>query len=547
MGKTPEYEREVSGFRLQPGSTRADYEAVLKKYREQGRPDAIHPAEEVCSREVMRTDGRQPRILLTNVKQLELLLTRQVDVELFDHARLDFIVFDEAHTFTGIQGAETACLIRRLRKFCGREARDTVCVATSATIVDERDPDAARKFASRFFGVEADDVVCVHEEYQDDAWADQRTLPSAPAADVKELLARALVAVDAETPDAEIRAVYQQLTGLPLEGDVWQDALHRALQANELAYQVRQALEKPRPLDVLLKDLRERLGRVLSEEELLTYLALGAAAFHEGRPLFRPVLHGFVRGIPGAVVTFPQGNEPRLWLSSEDEIASHGGQDNLWRVPAYTCTTCGQHYFVTHLKDFEFTGAEPGGGELAEGGSWYWGTLDKDHGGCRVVLVDQVLSQGEDDELEEERWSHPLFFCRHCGSAHPEETGRCQGCGAVSEMVKLFAVRTKSKSSGFLSSCVSCSATSLDIQSALSVARASPPWLPSDRFSILRKAMKNDAVVNQRFSGSTRTSLPIVFAYRAVPTERKPTAYSRLSAWVHLKFWTCIWKTSRFS
>ena len=122
------------------GSSRADYQAVLKNYRDAGRPDAVHPAEEVCSRERMRTPGSQPRILLTNVKQLELLLTRQMDVELFAGARLDFLVFDEAHTFTGINGAETACLIRRLRRFCGRDADQTTCVATSATIVDETDP-----------------------------------------------------------------------------------------------------------------------------------------------------------------------------------------------------------------------------------------------------------------------------------------------------------------------------------------------------------------------------------------------------------------------
>jgi len=218
VGKTPEHEREVSGHRLQPGSSRADYEAVLNRYREQGRPDAVHPAEELCSREMMRTEGKQPRILLTNVKQLELLLTRQIDVELFDHVRLDFLVFDEAHTFTGIQGAETACLIRRLRKFCGRGAQDTVCVATSATIVDERDPDAARKFASRFFGVHADEVECVHEEYQDDEWGVERKLPPAPRGDCGELLSRTLKAVDSENPDGEIRAVYQVLTGLPLEG-----------------------------------------------------------------------------------------------------------------------------------------------------------------------------------------------------------------------------------------------------------------------------------------------------------------------------------------
>ena len=79
-------------------------------------------------------------------------------------------MFDEAHTFTGISGAETACLIRRLRRFCGRNASQTTCVATSATIVDKNYPDAARNFASRFFGVSAESVVMVNEEYQRDEW-----------------------------------------------------------------------------------------------------------------------------------------------------------------------------------------------------------------------------------------------------------------------------------------------------------------------------------------------------------------------------------------
>src|SRR3990172_1331235 len=111
VGKTPDREAEVAGLRQKPGSSRADYLAALE---EQKHGESVHPPEEVCSREVMRTPGRQPRILLTNVKQLELLLTRQQDVSLFTDARLDFLVFDEAHTFSGAQGAETACLIRRL-------------------------------------------------------------------------------------------------------------------------------------------------------------------------------------------------------------------------------------------------------------------------------------------------------------------------------------------------------------------------------------------------------------------------------------------------
>lgn len=459
IGKTPEYEREVSGHRLQPGSTRADYEAVLRQYREQGRPDAVHPAEEMCSREKMRTAGSQPRILLTNVKQLELLLTRQVDVELFDNARLDFLVFDEAHTFTGIQGAETACLLRRLRTFCGRDEHNSICIATSATIVDERDPDAGRRFASRFFGTPADQVVCVHEEYEADPWQKHRQMPAEPAGDLSELLKRTLVAVDSENADAEIKSIYQQLTGWPLGEGPWQEALYDALTQNELAFQIRNIIHRPQHLDMLLYNLSTQVDRDISEEELLCYLALGAAATSDGRAVFRPVLHAFVRGIPGAVVTFPTGSDgPKLWLSSEDEIAAQNGSNQMWRVPVHTCTTCGQHYYVAWLKDYSFKGAHPEGGQLADGGQVYWEALNKDHGGKRAVLVDRVINRDEDAELEQENWSAPLYFCRHCGSAHQEDVGRCQNCGATSSLVKLFAVRSNPKNVGYLSSCISCTA-----------------------------------------------------------------------------------------
>src|SRR6185436_8267507 len=96
VGKTPERRADVAGERLPIGSSKADYENALERARGQNRPTAVHPPEERCSREEIRTPGQQPRVLLTNVKQLELLLTRQSDIELFDNAMLDFLVFDEA-------------------------------------------------------------------------------------------------------------------------------------------------------------------------------------------------------------------------------------------------------------------------------------------------------------------------------------------------------------------------------------------------------------------------------------------------------------------
>ena len=178
---------------------------------------------------MMRTPGRQPRILLTNVKQLELLLTRQRDIQLFADARLDFLVFDEAHTFTGALGAETACLIRRLRAFCGAGADQTTCVATLATIVDHESPEAARSFAARFFGVPTDAVQTVGEDYGEEVWATPRFTPSGPGQDAADILDRCVLAVDdEEDPDAAVRSAYRALSGDSLpEGD-WPGALHAA-------------------------------------------------------------------------------------------------------------------------------------------------------------------------------------------------------------------------------------------------------------------------------------------------------------------------------
>ena len=177
VGKTPEKEAQVDGERLPAGSSQADYLARLAQLRKAGQTTILRPAEECASREVMRKPGGQPRILLTNTKMLELLLTRGKDVHLFDNAPLEFMVFDEAHTFRGAQGAETACLIRRLRTFCGRDSEQTVCIATSATMADpEEGLEAGKTFARRFFGVDGDNVELIGEIYDDirfnrlDAW-----------------------------------------------------------------------------------------------------------------------------------------------------------------------------------------------------------------------------------------------------------------------------------------------------------------------------------------------------------------------------------------
>ena len=155
---------------------------------------------------------------------------------MFADVRLNFLVFDEAHTFAGAQGSETACLIRRLRAFCSRKAQDTVCIATSATIADQRNHDAARDFASRFFGVAREMVVTVSEAYEAEVWAGARITPPKPK-DASRLLTDCVKAVEDEENDgAAVHTVYRALTGAELAKGAWPEALYDALALNEVTH-----------------------------------------------------------------------------------------------------------------------------------------------------------------------------------------------------------------------------------------------------------------------------------------------------------------------
>ena len=74
-----------------------------------------------------------------------------------------------------------------------------------------------------------------------------------------------------------------------------------------------------------------------------------------------------------------------------------------------TCTTCGQHYFISFLKDFQFLGKKPGGGE-ADGDSYYWEPLEESQGGNRVVLIDHLVGGSKDEDLDEHNLSSCTLF-----------------------------------------------------------------------------------------------------------------------------------------
>ena len=185
-------------------------------------------------------------------------------------------------------------------------------------------------------------------------------------------------------------------------------------------------------------------------------------------------MHAFVRGISGAVVTFPEveaesvdgagdgrggdgDGAARLWLAAEDEIEQTGA-GKYAHLSVLTCTSCGQHYYATALKDFEYLGRAPGGGEAAPGGDSYWEPLEEAQGGVRVVLVDHIVGGADDEDLDQRDRLAAVYLCRHCGALHPEDEGRCLHCGAATRKVKLYAPQHKESNPGKLTSCVSCGA-----------------------------------------------------------------------------------------
>lgn len=153
---------------LYTGDTLHNPDEALIAYREATGRDQPYDSELISREEIQQNP---PDILMTNYVMLELLLTRFEDRRLFPpwHAGvLRFLVLDEVHTYTGKQGADVACLIRRLKQHTNTTGK-LRCIATSATISSEDEQTATRlisDFAGRLFGESFDPAQVVGEMYR---------------------------------------------------------------------------------------------------------------------------------------------------------------------------------------------------------------------------------------------------------------------------------------------------------------------------------------------------------------------------------------------
>ncbi len=436
VGSVAQSDEDATLVRALPaGATRADYIAAVNAAVREER--IVAPPEERYSEAAIR--AHPPRILLTNVNQLELLLTRGSDLGLFTRAPLRFLVFDEAHTYAGATGAEVACLIRRLRAFCGKRADEVLCIGTSATFdADEHDQETMPQvFAQRFFGVDPERVRVIREVYEEDptpAAGQAIHQPARPSADQLQLLDLILETVNAESIEERyLRTHVLALTGSDWEhgprvpAREWKQHLYDHLCANAYVAALFQQLRQPRDLSEAVQSINSQLGRGLvapgdqqAAAELLSYLVLGALAERDGAPLLRPQVHVFVSGLEGAVLTFASDGSPRFF---RNEMAAQEADDaQAASFSLLVCRNCGQHYLEHRVRDLRFDDHDGViGGQLEEDQTIWLPALEKEPGTSRLLFTNRLLV---DDEEEDIRGVHKLYLCRSCGALHAR-AGNC--------------------------------------------------------------------------------------------------------------------------
>lgn len=485
VGTTPRSESDVPVDRFD-GSSRQAYLAARRKRREEAQAEdravrPLAPPEECCSEEDIQ--ARQPRILLTNYRQLEVLTTRSPDVQMFAQAPLKYLVFDEAHTYSGAAGAEVACLVRRVRALAGKTPDEVACIGTSATLSDpskkdQDNGDTARRFASRFFGVDPDGVKLVGESYVSREWPRQRYRPVAPGGDGMARIGRVLDAVTEPVDVEVIKSIVEEMTGQIFDPGVdWRESLFEHLVTNEYVFQATQILNRPKRLNEAAWQTSQRLaaGRLpegdRASAELLAYLVLGAAAQKCGDSLLRPKVHFFIRGLDEMVVALDgtaEAPKMNLFLSLAEAKEHHGARNDDSFFSVLTCRSCGQHFFEKWYKDLEYSrGARNQLNDFDHGNAVqnhdggdnaYWPTSPAETG-TRLLVTNRLLEEADGTpSARSARWPR-AWFCRQCGAMHRNPSSRClaDGCGHAEHLLPMMAF-----GSG-LPSCPSCGSTSFQI------------------------------------------------------------------------------------
>lgn len=417
---------------------------------------------EIISRDEIRKEGKIPQILITNYAMLEYLLLRPEDSNLFNNGLWRFIVLDEAHTYTGAQGIEVSMLLRRLKQRLGKKPGDVLCVATSATLVNDN-PRLAADFAKKLFSEDLVDVIFGDEEqnYPENENGSKKFLPETvylhPNFDVllEEVRKTELVSNDNknERPDVETIALLLDELGLVGTSDLdraesFQDDLpgflFEILRDNPDLLKLRDwMMQKNKP--VLFEEAAKYIFPSLDQQDQFKALYHLIEICSIARPsenklsLLPAKYHIFARP--------PQG----MWACLNPKCSGKDQKkDTKWShlfsnptnycefcgakvYPICLCRECGQVFMAAHYNcnTSEFT---PAADQLPEGWEkryFTWSQIKEN-----TVLADQNDGESEEEEDQDTNSDQGKFkqneitICLKCGK--PSRQCNCE--------VRLFSI-----------------------------------------------------------------------------------------------------------
>lgn len=406
---------------------------------------------EVISREEIRIEGKIPQILITNYAMLEYLLLRPEDSILFNKGLWKFLVLDEAHTYTGAQGIEVAMLIRRLKQRLEKQPGGMLCIATSATLVND-DPAVAADFAQKLFceDLKEDDVIFGDEDRHHFDQPDQSASPVPPEAylhpDFEKMLEEMRKTNPEEDglvkdkPDVEKVALWMAEIGIIDSDDLslvdrylddLPGYLFSVLSKNAKLLQLRNwMIQQDHP--VLFDDAARFIFPDFDQQDqtkaLYRLIEIGAVARPAPNqlPLLPAKYHIFARPPQGTWACLnPRctGKNPttntkwsRLYSNPTNFCESCGAQV----YPIYLCRECGQVFIATHFRTHS-SEYLPAVEQLVEGNEkryFTWSPVEEN-----IVLADNVDVDNGNEEDQENSSTLSKF--------HQNEVHVCLNCGKL--------------------------------------------------------------------------------------------------------------------
>ncbi|HOO33985.1 MAG TPA: DEAD/DEAH box helicase [Thermotogota bacterium] len=357
----------------------------------------VIPSEELYTRDQMRKSA--PNILITNYSQLEYMLLRSEDIAMFDGCPLEFVVMDEMHTYAGEQGSEVAALLRRLRCLCANP--DAVqFVGTSATVAsgtDEEKREAVSRFAARLFGVAADSVKCVFEQYKDVIETNSGghvPLNPLPGCDVLELLERLVQISSADVAvinRTELYEIYRSLSGI----DCPDSECLSSFRQNPIILDMMLRYSQPGLVSDSIQMIRSVRGSEVSEEnalaEIYCYLILGLLFVdEEGEPILRPKLHFFFKGVHDLRLSFDEG----------ERVLSLNDSTRKVSFDLYSCRICGMHYLKGNYS-----------AALQDGDRLFYQLSNDPEDMQTIYFTDNSDFLSDENKM-------PYMLCEDCGTLH---------------------------------------------------------------------------------------------------------------------------------